>query len=358
LQKHINYDKAESILISCLRSKIFGEDKNTFIIQRILSGSHKTYKYVLITALLAKATNSEINALALQAGAPVDGPYDARSLCHKVIVPFEREYLNDSLGGSNEPFLNKPARFTHLSNTNAVRDGNDRRTLNDLIMVLTSVNDNNDAKKYLTFALSILSKIANSRKNLHTVRIDLKADLLDAYSFAVKFLEKSFEGETCAIIVAAVEKQFYECIKGNFNVIPHKINESGSSSKEVGDIDIYHEKEYYHSIEVKDKTFTVYDLQHALNKVIDNGGKQGTFIYGPRATYDEEKIKIKLFDYEQKRFNVLFLDILTYLKVMLFKTPKIDFSNFIQTVMNIAIEINATDNVKKWIKQVQLDILS
>ena len=38
-----------------------------------------------------------------------------------VIVPFDTEVLNKALGGSNEPFLNKPARFPELSTSNAVR---------------------------------------------------------------------------------------------------------------------------------------------------------------------------------------------------------------------------------------------
>ncbi|MBW4660785.1 MAG: restriction endonuclease, SacI family [Drouetiella hepatica Uher 2000/2452] len=80
-------------------------------IRTIIQGKHLTFRYILVTALLGKATNSSINALTLQAGANVEGAYDARSLCHGVVVPLERQLLNSSLGGSNEPFLNKPARF-------------------------------------------------------------------------------------------------------------------------------------------------------------------------------------------------------------------------------------------------------
>ena len=69
---------------------------------------------------MAKAVNKEIDALSLQAGDESDGAYDARSLCHKVLVPFEREFMPNSLGGSNEPFLNKPARFPRLTPDNAV----------------------------------------------------------------------------------------------------------------------------------------------------------------------------------------------------------------------------------------------
>lgn len=87
----------------------------------------------MVTALLAKSTNKDVDILSLQAKDNSVGAYDARSLCHKVIVPFERSTYPNSLGGSNEPFLNKPARFQRLSKTNAVRSGNDSETLESLI---------------------------------------------------------------------------------------------------------------------------------------------------------------------------------------------------------------------------------
>ena len=65
-------------------------------------------------------------------GLPLSGAYDARTVCHKVIVPFEMEVLDKALGGSNEPFLNKPARFPELDKNNAVRRGNDQAILNAL----------------------------------------------------------------------------------------------------------------------------------------------------------------------------------------------------------------------------------
>ena len=57
-----------------------------------------------------------------------------------------RIFLGNRLGGSNEPFLNKPARFTELSETNAVRGGKNKNTL---FLELQEFADNcNNQKKY------------------------------------------------------------------------------------------------------------------------------------------------------------------------------------------------------------------
>ena len=42
-------------------------------IKTIIQGKHLTFRYILVTALLGKATNLHINALALQAGAGIEG---------------------------------------------------------------------------------------------------------------------------------------------------------------------------------------------------------------------------------------------------------------------------------------------
>lgn len=87
-------------------------------INQVLSGNHLTFKYIMMTALLSKASFPRINPLCLQKGSSLKGSYDARSICHNVLVPFEREKLSNALGGSNEPFLNKPARFKELDVSN------------------------------------------------------------------------------------------------------------------------------------------------------------------------------------------------------------------------------------------------
>jgi hypothetical protein len=50
-----------------------------------------------------------------------------------------------SMGGSNEPFLNKPARFPTISPTNAVRAGSDRELLTTLHQVLSAIETSEQA---------------------------------------------------------------------------------------------------------------------------------------------------------------------------------------------------------------------
>ncbi|WP_137513908.1 restriction endonuclease, SacI family, partial [Escherichia coli] len=127
----VNHEQAYNVIINAINDAKKLTDYKTnnqwVSIQNVILGTHLTYRYILITGLLAKATDPRVNPLALQANAPVDGAYDARSLCHSVIVgKVEGPFLEGKLGASNEPFLNKPARYMLHSSDNPVRRGNDK----------------------------------------------------------------------------------------------------------------------------------------------------------------------------------------------------------------------------------------
>ena len=72
------------------------------LIEQVLGATDVTFKYILITGYLAKYINPSIHARALQVGSKLSEAYDARSLCHKVVVSFEKTHGN-LFGLSNEP---------------------------------------------------------------------------------------------------------------------------------------------------------------------------------------------------------------------------------------------------------------
>lgn len=62
------------------------------LIRDCLQSSTLTYHYVLPTQLLAKAVNPALDAHAVQAGYLGSGAFDARTIAHGVIVPFDRDH--------------------------------------------------------------------------------------------------------------------------------------------------------------------------------------------------------------------------------------------------------------------------
>ena len=60
------------------------------LIEQVLAATDVTFKYILVTGYLAKYVNPTVHTRALQVGSKLKGAYDARSLCHKVVVGFEK----------------------------------------------------------------------------------------------------------------------------------------------------------------------------------------------------------------------------------------------------------------------------
>ena len=78
-------------------------------IRDCLNSRIKTYHYVLPTQLLAKVADPDLDARSLQAAFDSPGAFDARTVAHEVIVPFDQANYR-VLGGSPEPYVNNPVR--------------------------------------------------------------------------------------------------------------------------------------------------------------------------------------------------------------------------------------------------------
>ena len=201
----IDHSKAEFILrkaVDEVKSHYRPRDYLADDIKTIIFATHKTYRYIFVNALLAKSTENLANPIVLQKGSRLKGAFDARSLCHKVLVKVEREVMDNSLGGSNEPFLNKPARYKELSIKNAVRPGKDSELLDLCIKTLLSIKNSAQALSALKDAIYFSFLMNPTREIITTPQQSVKNEILTINDFARSILSKSCGGETCVIISA------------------------------------------------------------------------------------------------------------------------------------------------------------
>lgn len=277
-------------------------------IEQIICHTHLTYRYILLNGVLAKATNPDADPLALQAGAPLIGAFDARSLCHSVVVPFEQTVLEKRLGGSNEPFLNKPARYTHLSADNAVRRGMDRTTLERLIALFDMINARGNAMDALVAVLAKILALKSRAVVFEGSRFQNVASKRAIVQLCKKLVSRSSEGETLALTVAMLFELVSKSHNGTLVVSSHPANQSGASSNEISDVDVFEAdgKTNRFCCEAKDKPFGKADIDHAASKVAESGNATMLFVYGPNARTSENLPAI-VQEYEAKGFDLTFL---------------------------------------------------
>lgn len=320
-------------------------------IKKVILGDHKTYRYILTTALLSKATNGNCNPLALQAGSELTGAYDARSVCHKVLVPTEREQLSNLLGASNEPFLNKPARFKELSLENAVRKGNDFELLSSTIRILEKLEDHEQAyhclKDCIFFIFQRPSQCFTNQESLENFELT-QAFLVN---FAQKLLTKSIEGETSALVIGIAYKILSRDRATPLDVKVHKVNQSGSSSKEISDIDVFEGKNLIFTIEVKDKAFSTFDVEHAVHKVIKSGKNSLIFATGPRGKLQEGSSKYLQEFWKSKGFSLFFVNVFDHFASTIFLTSSLTSDELTRITYETAFQAGMKDATLRHIKE-------
>lgn len=284
------------------------------MISEIVLGNHKTYKYILLTALATKSVIQNIDILSLQASSDSIGAYDARSIAHSIIVPFERTFLQgSSLGLSNEPFLNKPARFKELNKSNAVRNGSDRHKLELLVDILPSFNSQSAFEGIVFF----FQKLTEQQVDRIPQDIKNENSLFNFSNFSKDLLSKSYGGESLAFGIGLVLKIFFSCINTDNRVLVHKVNESGSSSLEAGDIDVFSNNTIIGCVEAKDKRFTIQDVEHAAQKAAKSHIYNSSFVYNgptlPKSTLDSmsksiwrnQNVHISIVDFDNYYLSIL-----------------------------------------------------
>jgi hypothetical protein len=244
-----------------------------------------TYRYIMFTALVAKATDERVDVLSLQASDESAGAYDARSLASKVVFPFQRSRLGDAMDGSNsDPLVNKPGRFQRLRPSNPTQGGDPKKALAMLCEYLPKVTTSEEARQCVDYIVSGL--IAESRRKSERLK-GFKASssgrsASDAYKFLSNLLDQGFGGAALVIVTDALYRMRYA--DQSYAVVPHPANQPGRSSRQFSDLDVLRDGRAWMGTECKDKPYTATDVEHAADTAIAAGAVSLRFVAGRQAS--------------------------------------------------------------------------
>ena len=131
------------------------------------------------------------------------------------------------------------------------------------------------------------------------------------------------------------------------------MNESGSSSKEVGDIDIFDsEGTLVNAIEVKDKSFSEQDVVHAVTKFRMAHLNSSMFIYGKRVSFDEDAVYSTLKKIGREGHYCCLISILNYAKMRISDLKTVTVREFVDGLLKFSKAINAKDDTINTIKEI------
>lgn len=236
------------------------------LIHECLTSKSKSYHYVLPTHLLAKCVNPSLDAHSIQVSYGGSGAFDARSLAHGVIVPFDQANFC-VLGGAPEPYANNPLRIPGVTAAyaSAQKQQNDWAKL---ITVLDAVESAADP----VFTAEVFDRVLfEIHKLLADVRVVYptpnRVSLDETYSLVQQYLAEKSGGDRMEELTAALFQTIGVRFRLFDEVRREKVNAADRSSGMSADIECLTGGEVVLLIEVKDRSLTLVQLSAKLDRV-------------------------------------------------------------------------------------------
>lgn len=348
----IDVDKAEAIsvlqamLTNCRENPVDGcliSDTIDFVFS---AKNTLTYRYILFTALLAKTVEPSVDILSLQASDDSAGAFDARTLCSKVVFPFQKMFLSDIIDGSNsDPLVNKPGRYPRLSPSNAAANGDPRRSLNLLCEDLPKL-DSKSAKLSLAYLISkLLSQAENkAREASEFAEAAGKMDELRARLFLDELIDQGFGGASITLATSAMLRILFPADDG-YEVVAHPMNQSGASSSQFSDVDVFRYRSPWMGVELKDKPFTDRDVSHAAQTALKASVGSLLFVGGRSSSISDQASSY--FAEARKKWSAkgIYLGVMSVDSLIdfTFATKKIDPANLFSSLKKDAESMKALE---------------
>jgi hypothetical protein len=234
------------------------------LIRDCLISPTKTYHYVLPTQLLCKAVDPSLNAHSLQVAYGEPGAFDARTVAHSIIVPFDQQNYR-VLGGSQEPYVSKPLRIPAV--IPEYRHQQKRKSdWNKLVRVLDIVQQSRDQ----VFIRQVFDQVLYE---IHKLLGDVivryptsnRVSLNDTHQMIETYLAEKSGGDRIEAICTAL----FQTIGDRFSLFDavrrEKVNAADASSGMVADIECWLDNKIVLLVEVKDRSLTLTQLDAKLD---------------------------------------------------------------------------------------------
>jgi len=325
-------------------------------IRSILNGKTKSYKYALLTQVLAKALDTSINALALQKQAKVETgkPFDARSFCRKAVVPFEKDFMGGILGSSEDPYVSKPLRNAMVS-LDLLDHIKNKKGWKDLYEILSVVQNKNDREFTENVLKQILLELCRSylelRKDSNALFVRGKTvtvnDLLGVIS---DFLSEPSEGARLQVIVYALIKTLNKRVHAFKEIRTSKSTVSDEFAGKYSDIECFDEDGNLELGIAVTEYLDSRKLREELDKAHRKNVKRLIVVTWNLPEFKKSKFVPLLDKYEQKGLRVTIEDVSHMVSfITTFFNNEIR-ADFIEEVGSSLKELGYIDHFKRWVE--------
>jgi len=233
-------------------------------IRRSVTSRTRTYRYVLPTQLLAKLADSSLDCRSVQVGSGAEGAFDARSVAHKVVVPFDADNHN-VLGGSPEPYVSNPLRVPKVSSRYAAAQKN-KHGWSDLCRVLDAAQKSDGGAFVERLFRQTLVEVHRQLAAVHvTYPVPIRISLERTILLTERFMAELSGGDRAQAVASALFLTIGRKFGLYNNVRRATINTADAASGLVADLECLSERgEIVVVAEIKDKELTLGQIEAKL----------------------------------------------------------------------------------------------
>jgi hypothetical protein len=345
------WQEIEKIDIKNLDKETFTDDSDLINkISSIIRGKTESYRYALLTQLLAKVVDPNVNALVLQKSAKTSGAFDARSFCKETVIKFERNYLRNILGGSPDPYVSKPLRHKMIS-LDIIEEIKDKEGWKALYDVLKKVEDKRDvefARNILKQALLEVRKLQAEVWASMQIYISRPPTLTELVNAINEFLAKPSEGARVQALVYALLRVINNRIKAFKEIRAAKSTVADKFAGKVTDVECISENGKV-EIGVSVTEFLDDDkLEEELNKCVGKGVSK-LILIAHRINLSQDA-QAKLDDFmKTNKIDVVIEDLTGFVKISTTLLNSKMRSDLIKEIAEALKELGYLSHLRDWI---------
>lgn len=287
-------------------------------IRSAINSRTKSYRYVLPTQIVAKLADPSLDCCCLQVARGGSGAFDARTIAHSVIVPFDQ--ANDNvLGGSPEPYVNNPLRVKEISHKYRSAQKN-RIDWDHLCSVLSAVEKRQDTAFTELVFKQILTEVY---RRLTEVRVvyptPLRISLSKSIELIKSFLAERSGGDRLLALTAALFVVIGKRFRLYSDVCRASITASDVATGLLSDLECVSEQgDIVLAVEVRDREITISQIRSKIPNIREKKVSEIFFIAQQGiAPTDEKDISNIISNEFVSGHNVYILDLISLSQVIL-----------------------------------------
>jgi hypothetical protein len=253
------------------------DDELSQKIYSLITDGGSTYPFMLLTQVLGKATDPQLNAVCIQESSELPGAWDARTLASRVAVEWNKSAERPFQGANDDPYVNNPARYKNFGMEMRAK-AKKEEVYDALAQIVQSAQDGGDVEAKRLVKLILIEARRSLEANKRDYFGPARTSVDGIMNIVMQFLSVRSNGVRLQLVCYALYKALAEAQPSLGEVTSAPTNAADLSSNRTGDVECSRDGNVSLAVEIKDRPIRLGDLTAAVLKARKNNVDNVLFV--------------------------------------------------------------------------------